>query len=169
MKFDIATFMPPLVTVTSFEGSNICSTPAWWYRILRYPKYKTSSFALQQLEAYPGIHKGVGNLKPFQQGRIYFHGAKGGQVNSLKTITSVFRPKSSEEQKKVLTPSGCPLYVAYSLPPLHHESFVHLPAKDQQTLGIFPPQKAWLRHCSTMKLCRAFFLMYTIYGRVLNN
>ena len=42
---------------------------------------------------------------------MYFQCAKGGQVNSLKVITSVFRLKSSEEKKKGLYASDCPLYI----------------------------------------------------------
>ena len=57
-------------------------------------------FICSTIRAYSGVCKGVGNLKPCQQSQICFHCAKGEQVNSLNVITSVFRPKLSEEKKR---------------------------------------------------------------------
>ena len=87
------------------------------------------------------------------------------RTGSLKVITFVFRPKSSEEQKnvitsadvqfsaqgqvkskkKVFTPSDC---FFIRIPRLHHESFLHLSAGGRGRPWAFaPPKKAKLRHC----------------------
>ena len=59
--------------------------------------------------------------KYISQWKYYFHCAK--RTGSLKIITSVFRPKSREQQKKVFVFYTC------SISPLHHENFVHLSAE----------------------------------------
>ena len=56
------------------------------------------------------------------------------KTGSLKVITSVFRPKSGEKQKKSLRPQI--VFYTYSISPLHHKSFVHLSAGGR---GPSPP------------------------------
>ena len=114
---------------------------------------------------------GVGYLKPFQQGRVYFHCAKGGQVNPLKVITSVFRPKSSEEQKKGFHALRLSfICIAYHLCTTK-VLCICLRGEGGQILGIYPPQKGLVPPLlySEFVLCLFSDVGYTINGRVLNN
>ena len=161
-----------------YASSSDCDL-SWRLKCLHNTRVVVQNFKISKIRnlfvcsttgAYPGIYKGVGYLKPFQQGRIYFYCAKGKQVHSLAGITSVFRPKSSEEQTKR---SSRPQIVHYthSLSLLHYESFVHLSAGRGGRPWAFTLHKRPSYATAVQwNLSRHFSdVGYTINGRVLNN